>query len=243
MVARPEDAGEVTEPADEIAALLAAGPIEPLLLRRIREVSPCTAIVVVTKTPTDPDLKRAFESGATAYLLWPASTDGVRHAIERGTLLASPGIPAMKTEDPPAPARPASDGGITIHNRLPPGHRCQVAMDETFRVALRGLPGPWDVSVCPVGLAWFRIDVVAPDGASWSTWFPVHEGPRAEDLADTVRAACARHFRLEPTNGKRRAGKPADCSAGDRDGGPKAGSQRGGVASVPSLAAPEGKPK
>lgn len=74
------------------ALFLAAGPLaatDLLLLRRIREVSPRTAVVVVTKTPTDPDLKRAFESGATAFLSWPISTDAVRHAIDRGTLLAS----------------------------------------------------------------------------------------------------------------------------------------------------------
>lgn len=75
------------------ALFLAAGPLaasDLLILRRIREVSPRTAIVVVTKTPTDPDLKRAFESGATAFLSWPASNDALRHAIDRGTLLASP---------------------------------------------------------------------------------------------------------------------------------------------------------
>jgi len=74
------------------ALFLAAGPLaasDLLLLRRIREVSPRTAVVVVTKTPSDPDLKRAFESGATAFLSWPASNDAVRHAIDRGTLLAS----------------------------------------------------------------------------------------------------------------------------------------------------------
>lgn len=74
------------------ALFLAAGPLaasELLLLRRIREISPRTAVIVVTKTPTDPDLKRAFESGATAFLSWPASNDAVRHAIDRGTLLAS----------------------------------------------------------------------------------------------------------------------------------------------------------
>lgn len=149
----------------------------------------------------------------------------------------------MKTEAPPVPAPPESDGGITIHNRLHPGHRYRAAIDEVFRIALRGLPGPWDVSVYPVGRTWFRIDVVAPDGASWFISVPVHEGPRAEDLADTVRAACVRHCRLKPANGKRRAGKPADGSARDRDGSPKAGSSRAAVASVSSPAAPEGTPK
>jgi len=75
------------------ALLVASRPFaasDLLLLRRIRELSPRTAVVVVTKTPTDPDLKRAFESGATAFLSWPASSDTVRQAIDRVTLVASP---------------------------------------------------------------------------------------------------------------------------------------------------------
>ena len=74
------------------ALFLAAGPLaatDLLLLRRIREHWPRTAVVVVTRTPTDPDLKRAFESGATAFLSWPASNDVVRHAVDRGTPLAA----------------------------------------------------------------------------------------------------------------------------------------------------------
>ena len=66
------------------ALLLAAGPLaasDVLLLRRIREVAPSTAIVVVTMTPTDPDIKRAFEDGATAFLSWPASAAALRQAI------------------------------------------------------------------------------------------------------------------------------------------------------------------
>jgi DNA-binding NtrC family response regulator len=74
------------------ALFLAAGPLaasDLLILQRIREASPRTAVVVVTKTPTDPDLKRAFESGATAFLSWPATNDAVRRAIDRGALPAS----------------------------------------------------------------------------------------------------------------------------------------------------------
>lgn len=67
------------------------GASELLVLRRVRETSPRTAIVVVTRTPTDPDLKRAFESGATAFLSWPASPDALRHAIESGDLPAPHG--------------------------------------------------------------------------------------------------------------------------------------------------------
>lgn len=77
------------------ALFLAAGPLaasDLLLLQRIRQVSPRTAVVVVTKTPTDPDLKRAFESGATAFLSWPASNDAVRHAIDRRMAPTTAGI-------------------------------------------------------------------------------------------------------------------------------------------------------
>jgi len=104
----------------------------------------------------------------------------------------------MKMEGPPVSVPPESDGGITIHNRLHLGHRYQAVMDEVLRVALRGLSGTWEISVYAVGRAWFRIDVVAPDGASWFISVPVHEGPRAEDLAGMARAACVRHSRLTP---------------------------------------------
>lgn len=69
------------------ALFVAARPLaasDLLLLRRVRETSPRTAIVVVTRTPTHPDLKRAFESGATAFLSWPASSEALRQAIRSG---------------------------------------------------------------------------------------------------------------------------------------------------------------
>jgi CheY-like chemotaxis protein len=71
-----------------LARPLGAGDL--LVLRRVREASPRTAIVVVTRTPTDPDLKRAFESGATAFLSWPALPAALRHALDSGDLPASP---------------------------------------------------------------------------------------------------------------------------------------------------------
>ena len=102
LLAREGYATERVPQLDDVLPLLESGAVQALLvasrplaasdlllLRRIRELSPRTAIVVVTKTPTDPDLKRAFESGATAFLSWPASTDAVRHAIDRRTLLSS----------------------------------------------------------------------------------------------------------------------------------------------------------
>lgn len=121
----------------------------------------------------------------------------------------------MTKEGTAAPSPPQSDGGITLHNRLSPGHRYRAAMDEVFRVALRDLPGPWDVSVTANGRTWFRIDVVAPDGASWAMSVPVHVGPRPEDLAETVRVACSRQSRLRPV-----AAKPnvrGDAADGARD--------------------------
>jgi len=71
-----------------VRALLVVGrPLganEILTLRRCRQLSPRTGIVVVTANPTQPDLKRAFESGATAFLSWPASSDALRRALESG---------------------------------------------------------------------------------------------------------------------------------------------------------------
>jgi two-component system response regulator PilR (NtrC family) len=73
------------------------GASDLLVLGRIREASPGTAIVVVARTATDTDLKRAFESGATTFLSWPASTDALRHAIDREARLPSSGSPARPT--------------------------------------------------------------------------------------------------------------------------------------------------
>jgi DNA-binding NtrC family response regulator len=80
---------------------------EILALRRVREASPRTAIVVMTRTPNDPDLKRAFESGATAFLSWPASPEALRHAVTSGD--APPGDVAAVQRD--APRRVGPKGG------------------------------------------------------------------------------------------------------------------------------------
>jgi CheY-like chemotaxis protein len=90
------------------ALFLAALPLtasDLLVVRRIRELSPGTAVVATTRRPTDPDLKRAFESGATAFLSWPASVPALRHAISGG------GIPSPLT----APSKRFPDiGGGTL---------------------------------------------------------------------------------------------------------------------------------
>ncbi len=97
LLAREGYSGDRVARLDVVPPLLARGAVDALLmpaqrlgasdiiaLRRIRETSPRTAIVVVTPTPSDPDVKRAFESGATAFLSWPASSNALRHAIESG---------------------------------------------------------------------------------------------------------------------------------------------------------------
>jgi DNA-binding NtrC family response regulator len=65
-----------------LARPLAASDL--LLLKRIRAAVPRTAIVAITNQPTSPDLKRAFESGATAFLSWPASKEALRQAVDSG---------------------------------------------------------------------------------------------------------------------------------------------------------------
>ena len=94
LVPRLEAAVPLLAGGAAAAVFLAAGPLaasDLLLLRRIRETSPRTAVVVVTKTPSAPDVKRAFESGATSFLSWPASSDAVRQAIDAGAIRASAG--------------------------------------------------------------------------------------------------------------------------------------------------------
>jgi hypothetical protein len=90
----------------------------------------------------------------------------------------------------------ACEGSVTVNNRLYPGHRYRSAMDQVFERCLKDLSGHWDLSVYAMGGTWFRIDVVAPDGVRWSLSVPVHEGPRTEDLAQMIKAACIRHLRM-----------------------------------------------
>jgi DNA-binding NtrC family response regulator len=67
------------------------GASDLLILRRIRRTSPQTGIVVVARSATNPDVKLAFESGATAFLSWPASTEAVRQAVDSGSVPAAQG--------------------------------------------------------------------------------------------------------------------------------------------------------
>jgi DNA-binding NtrC family response regulator len=67
------------------------GASDLLILRRIRQTSPQTGVVVVARSPTNPDLKLAFESGATAFLSWPASREALRQAVDSGRVPAAQG--------------------------------------------------------------------------------------------------------------------------------------------------------
>lgn len=185
------------------AVFVSAAPLgasDLLALRRLREASPRTAIVVVTKTPTDPDLKRAFESGATAFLSWPASADALRHAIESGAArfgrIPRPPVRPSAVDDR-ADAPRAHDSRVTLLNRLPPDHPQRPALENAIRDALAGLAGSWDVVVEAPGGPALVIAVVAPDGSAWtmSCCNPEHRDP--ESIAETVRAACARRRWLE----------------------------------------------
>jgi DNA-binding response OmpR family regulator len=117
-VAQLEAALPLIEAGRVQALLVAARPLaasDLLLLRRIRAASPGTAIVVVSKTPSDPDLKRAFESGATVFLSWPSSPEALRHAVDSGQpggpgARGSPAHPMGQEAGPPS-APPVSDRG------------------------------------------------------------------------------------------------------------------------------------
>lgn len=85
------------------ALLVPARPMsghELVNLRRCRTRAPATAVVVVAAAPTQPDLKRAFESGATAFLAWPASPEALRQALASGSSPAAPAAGPMRTDAP-----------------------------------------------------------------------------------------------------------------------------------------------
>jgi hypothetical protein len=96
---------------------------------------------------------------------------------------------------------PPSESGLILHDRLPERHPYRPHLAGALRTALSDLAGSWEVSIIPVGRRLFTIEVVAPDASRWSTAVPVPEGPRAEDVADMVRAACARRCPVKPLRG------------------------------------------
>lgn len=94
-----------------------------------------------------------------------------------------------------------TEPGLIVHDRLPEGHAYRPHLERALRSVLSDLPGSWDVSIIPVGRRFYNIEVVAPDGSRWSTAVPVPEGPRAEDIAERVRAACARRCPVKTPSG------------------------------------------
>jgi len=97
----------------------------------------------------------------------------------------------------PAATAPV-DREVTVHNRLSEGHRLRLPLEKALRLCLRELSGAWDVSVHEVGRILLQVDVVAPEGSRWSLAVPVPQGPQAEDIAEAVRAGCARLCRIKP---------------------------------------------
>ena len=115
------------------------------------------------------------------------------------------------------------ESGLILHNRLPEGHPYRPHLEEALRTALSDLPGSWDVSIIPVGRRLFNIEVVAPDASRWSAAAPVPEGPRAEDVADMVRAACARRFPVKPPSGPTPASDAGHCFSPAKAAAPHGG--------------------
>jgi hypothetical protein len=193
---------------DVRALVVGAGPMgakDLLVLRECREASPGTAIVAMTTAPTQPGLKRAFESGATAFLSWPAPPEVLRQALASGTSPAGPttsddirkAVEAMKEDE----AEEAS--GLVVDNRLPAAHPQRKVIDTALRDALEGLPGRWDVSVdLSEGRTW-TITVVAPDGSQWSMACASPAQEIVELIGERVRAAC------DPRVGGPKSGKTA----------------------------------
>jgi hypothetical protein len=61
----------------------------------------------------------------------------------------------------------APEAALTLHDRLPAGHRYRLCLEGAPRAALGDPSGPWHVSVYPVGRAWFSMDIVAADASRW----------------------------------------------------------------------------
>lgn len=93
-----------------------------------------------------------------------------------------------------------SESGLIVHNGLPDGPD-RLRIEEALRTALSDLPGSWKVSIGAVGRRLYTIEVAAPDASHWSVAIPIPEGPRPEDVADMVRAACARRSTVKPPGG------------------------------------------
>ncbi len=62
------------------------GASDVMVLERCRKLAPDMAIVFVTADPSQADLKRALDDGATAVLSWPAPANTLLHAVRRGSV-------------------------------------------------------------------------------------------------------------------------------------------------------------
>lgn len=103
IVARLAELGEAPSllSSNEVAALIVnasqLGLKGKAALQECRRISPATAVVVVATTSAH-GLKDALESGATAFISWPASPEVLRRALLNSRELGS------------APTRPTRSG-------------------------------------------------------------------------------------------------------------------------------------
>lgn len=121
--------------------------------------------------------------------------------------------PTSKDAEPAA--APATSPGVTIHNRLPPRYPRRIAFERSIESALAGFRGNWDVVIeLPVEQS-LVVNVVAPDGSTWtmSCCDPEHRDP--ESIAETVRGACSRRRWLDPIR------QAADASKREAPGPPQ----------------------
>jgi DNA-binding NarL/FixJ family response regulator len=75
----------VIERSNAVAVLIDGrhlGLVDTVVLRQCRERFPNAAVIVVTTGEVRPELMRAFESGATSFIAWPASCVVVRQALD-----------------------------------------------------------------------------------------------------------------------------------------------------------------
>lgn len=156
------------------AVLVGARPLgakDLLTLQECRGVFPGVAVVVLATPPAQPELKRAFDIGATAFLSWPAPIEAVRRALASGG------------------RERTAECATTLHveGPAPPGSLAR-ALADAVHGALAGLAGPWDVTIRP-SQGSFTVTIVGPDARLWSM---VSADADPVTVAGRVQAACAR---------------------------------------------------
>jgi len=97
LVARLEELGDAPSflSSSEVTALIVnanrLGLKGKVALQECRRISPSTVVVVVATTPAH-GLKDALESGATAFVSWPAPPEVFRRALHGGRETTTPAL-------------------------------------------------------------------------------------------------------------------------------------------------------